>query len=230
MTVRRWRRPSALLILCLLAALVAGCSSAATPAPSAGASTAASAAASAAPSPSPAGSSSAAPSGGAASSRPSIAIPSLPSDDKELEALLPDELCGKPVIKLSLNGESFMDGAESFFTATLKQLGKSASDLAVATAAAAPGTPPICFTVAGVWRVKGADPGKMRDVFLAEAAKAAKGGDAFEQRTVGGKSVYVGQPAVLDDQQMYGYFVGDALFYVFSDSEDNAAKAIEELP
>jgi hypothetical protein len=60
----------------------------------------------------------------------------LPSDDKDLEAILPSDLGGVALQKFSMTGESFMaggTGAEDM-AATLQLLGKTPADLSVAFA------------------------------------------------------------------------------------------------
>ena len=56
----------------------------------------------------------------------------LPNQDKELEALLPDEIGGQALTKLSMTGDTFLGspGSEDM-QATLQALGKTPSDLSV---------------------------------------------------------------------------------------------------
>jgi hypothetical protein len=165
------------------------------------------------------GASEAAPSEAAASE----AVPSFafPSTDKELEALLPATLCGKTVQKLSIGGEMFSSAADPEFQAVLQRLGKSASDVsfAVATPAASGGG---CS--AGIFRIKGADGGALKDAFLAEAAKE---GSKFEVKSIGGKDVYVDPTS---DSYQYVYFKGDAVVFAGAPSESDAATIIAVLP
>ena len=83
---------------------------------------------------------SAAPSEAPPSAAPSdtpVAIPSFafPSADKELEALLPDTLCGDKAQKLSMGGAVFDNAADPSFVAVLRKVGKTTADVSLAIAA-----------------------------------------------------------------------------------------------
>jgi hypothetical protein len=204
--------------------IVAACSgsSAGTAAPaSAGAPTAAQ---STAPSAAP----SVAESAGTSSESP-IAIPSfdLPNDDKGLEALLPDQLCGKTVSKLSFSGQRFASVQDQSLLKTLAQLGKSLSDVSAAASFPNPATNAGCKTTAFVFRIKGADVGQFRDVFI-NAAKE-QNNTTYTTGNVGGKDVYIGTiPS--KDNKTYAYFKGDALFFVDGPDEASAAAALQVMP
>ncbi len=157
---------------------------------------------------------------------PSLTIPSfdLPNDDKGLEALLPDKICGAKARKLSFSGDRFTSMADENFTATLAALGKSAKDVSFAVAGDPSGGD--CSTTAGVFRVKGADPSKLREVFLAEAVK---GGGTQTQGNVGGKDVYINASSSGDTKD-YAYFVGDAVFFVAAKDDAAAALVLQAMP
>ena len=181
--------------LVLAAMLIAACSaSSSSTAPSAGGQ------ASAAPE-TAAPSASAAPASEAPSAESSIAIPSfeLPSDDKALEALLPSQLCGKTATKLSFSGARFAAVDDPTFTSTLAQLGKSPKD--VAFAISSPGVASIadCKESAAVFQIKGADPGRFRDVFIAAARQ--QNDTTYTQGNLGGKDVYIGVQASGGDEE-----------------------------
>ena len=113
-----------------LVALI-GCSGTAggSTAPSSGSAAAPSTAATAAE-PSAAAPSEAAPS--AAASEPVTAF-AFPSDDKELEAVIPDKICGATAQKLSLKGKE-ATGDDELWSRILQALGKSLSDVSAAAA------------------------------------------------------------------------------------------------
>ena len=121
---------------------------------------------------------------------PSIEIPSfeLPNDDKGLEGLLPDKLCGKTATKLSMSGDRFAGVTDKTFTDTLAKLGKSPKDVAFAVATGAPSS--NCKEVAVVFQIKGADAGRFSDVFI-QAAKD-QSDTTYTTGNVGGKDVYIG--------------------------------------
>ena len=199
----------------LLAGLVWGCGGAASQAPSASVA----AAPSAAPSASVAASPSVEPSVAPPSSGPSIALPSLPSEAKDLEALLPGTVCGATATKASLSGASFEATADQDFKNVLTALGKSASDV---TFALAIGGSSGC--AAGIFRIQGVDSGALRTAFEAEAAK---GGDTFTEKNVGGKDVKIQVVAPVSN---YLYFKGDAIIFVTAKTEAEAATILQQLP
>ena len=212
------RHPSITLGLITIAAIVVTACSA-TAAPSA--STAVLQSASAAPSASfapPSGSPSALPSAGASAS---IALPSfvLPSTDKALEALIPDEMCGQKVQKLSMSGSAF-EQADPEFVQLLAALGKTPADVSMAAGGIQSGAK--CS--AGIFEVKGADPAQFKQDFL---DAAAKNGDHYTEKSLGGKTV-LADPTSKNVQ--YGYFKGDALIFVLADSDADAATVIAALP
>jgi hypothetical protein len=208
----------AIAVASILVAACSGSAATATPIPPA----AASEAPSIAPSEAPA--SSAAPAGSAPLIA-SSAIPSfaLPSTDKGLEALLPNQLCGEAATKMSLSGEMFTQGADKSFLTTLQALGKTAAD--VGFAIAGPGASGTCQLSTGVFRIKGADAGQLQSVFLAEAAKQG----AVTQKSLGGKDVYV-QLDQGGQSTSYFYFKGDAIFFVVAPDEKQAAATLSIMP
>jgi hypothetical protein len=212
------RHPSITLGLITIAAIVVTACSATAP-PSA--STAVVQSASAAPSASyaqPSGSSTALPSAGASASN---ALPSfvLPSTDKALEALSPDEMCGQKVQKLSMSGSAF-EQADPEFVQLLAALGKTPADVSMAAGGIQSGSK--CS--AGIFEVKGADPAQFKQDFL---DAAAKNGDHYTEKSLGGKTV-LSDPTSKNVQ--YGYFKGDALIFVLADSDADAATVIAALP
>lgn len=166
--------------------------------------------------------SSAAPSEAAASTEPSLVLPSfvLPSTDKELEALIPNTLCGENVTKASFSGATFAATADPEFRQLLTALGKAPSDVSMA----------VGFTMssggcsAGIFRVKGADANQFKQVFL---AAAAKNGDNYTESSIGGKTVLADPKS---DNIQYGYFKGDALFFASADTPAHAAEVLAALP
>jgi hypothetical protein len=163
------------------------------------------------------------------SGAPSIAIPSfvLPNDDKGLEALLPDQLCGKKATKLSMSGERFANVPDESFSGALSALGKSPKDVAFAMS-----TPDIagnsnCQELAIVFQIKGADSGRFRDVFI--AAAKAQDNTTYTTGNVGGKDVYIGTTPG-DTTKSYAYFKGDALFMVQAADDASAATLLKVMP
>ena len=197
-----------------LLAILWGCgSSAASTAPSSSASTQPSVS-----EPSAAESSSAGPSSAGASES---AIPSfeLPSGAKDLEALLPDQVCGAKAVKASMSGDQFASTADAQFKATLAALGKQPSDVAFAIAI---GTGNGC--TAGIFRIKGVDQNLLQQAFLAQAQKS---GETYTQSSLGGKDVYASSTA---STKSYAYFKGDAVIFVSAKDDASAAGLLQQLP
>ncbi|MGP1673789.1 MAG: hypothetical protein ACTS8Z_01070 [Candidatus Limnocylindrales bacterium] len=155
---------------------------------------------------------------------PSLAIPSFafPSEDKELEALLPNLMCGATTLKFSLSGATFATAADPQFIAILGELGKSPADVSFAVAGGTPGVDSGACS-AGIFRIKGADTNRFKEVFLAESAKE---GTTYEEKSVAGRTVLVGDGT---DFQ-YAYFTGDALIFVAAPTEAQAAEVLVDLP
>jgi hypothetical protein len=155
---------------------------------------------------------------GAASGLPSFA---LPSGAKDLEALLPDTLCGLPAVKFSMSGAQFAATADEEFTKTLSDLGKSPSDVSFAAAGSSNGE---CG--AGIFRINGADQTRLQEVFL-DASKSD--GATYTAGNVGGRSVFVITTPGEDGKQ-YVYFKGDAVLFVQAPDETKAGEILRLLP
>jgi len=200
----------------LLVVALAGCGGAASPAPQG--SSVAAAPSQAASSVAPSAAESVASASQPASSQ---AVPSftLPSEAKDLEALLPATLCGAPATKASLTGASFAQSGQSQFLDALKAIGKTAADVAFAIAVG-PGN----GCTAGIFRVAGADPNLLKSAMLASQAQS---GQAATQQSVGGKDVFVTAGA---NATTYVYFHGDAVIFAGAKTETDAATILQALP
>jgi hypothetical protein len=156
------------------------------------------------------------------SALPSFALPSfqLPSGAKELEALLPAQMCGGTSIKFSMSGAQFAATADKEFTKTLSDLGKSPSDVSFAAAAAPTGN---CS--AGIFRIQGVDQARLQEVFLAASQQE---GSTFTQASVSGKNVYV--ITTSDSETQYVYFNGDAVLFAQAKTQADAASILADLP
>ena len=193
----------------LLLAFAAACSSGASPSPTPSASVP-----------------SAAPSGDAGES----AGASLPSSVAELEALIPDEVGGVTLQKLSMRGTEFAnsgnatDEAEEF----LRNLGVDTQDVSVAVGFGA--SPDGASTVAVfIFKAEGADSGRLRETF--KSAVDAEQNDPLEWETVtvGGKQVERAS-APKNNGQVNIYVSGDTLYFVATTHEEDAAEILGGLP
>jgi hypothetical protein len=151
----------------------------------------------------------------------SIGIPSfaLPSGAKDLEALLPAQICGETAIKLSMTGEQFATTADPTFKAVLAALGKTASDVSFAVAGS-----PTSGCTTGIFRISGVDQNRLQQTFVSQEQATGK---TVTQATVGGKSVYVLDQGAATE---YVYFKGDAVIYAQARTEAAAASILQVLP
>ena len=164
----------------------------------------------------------------AAPSESAVAIPSLdlgsfavPSGAKELEAILPNEMCDSAAIKFSMSGADFADDAEEEFLQLLAALGKTPADTSFAAAGSTDGN---CG--AGIFRINGVDSNRLQEAFLTASQEA---GTTFTQSSVGGKNVFV-LTTEGETEQQWVYFQGDAMLFVTADDETQAATIIEDMP
>jgi hypothetical protein len=166
--------------------------------------------------------------GGGSSAAPSSAVLpgfSFPSDDKDLENLLPGTICGQAAIKTSLDGASFAAGADPSFLGVLTQLGKTPADVGFALSAGDPTKAPNCAVSAGVFKINGVDSGQLQTVFLAEAAAQEQ---TYTQANIGGKDVYL--DASDPTSRNYFYVKGDGVFFVSAPDDATAATVLSTLP
>jgi hypothetical protein len=213
----------------LLAATLAlaACGAAASPSPSA------SAAATSATSPSAAATTDSSPTESAASASagathdasgaPSGELPgfSLPSGAQELEAVLPDEICGTAAQKFSLSGKDFEEDADPEMQAVLDEIGASASDVSMAVAGSATAGGDACG--AGILRIAGANTDQIRTAFLAATEQE---GDTITEQQLAGRTVYT---VVSAGDTQHVYFTGDAIVFV-SAPEGELEGLLSELP
>jgi hypothetical protein len=143
----------------------------------------------------------------------------LPSGAKDLEALLPTQLCGDTAIKLSMSGAQFMTSADPTFKSILDALGKQASDVSVAVAA---GSTSGC--TAGIFRIAGVDQSRLQEAFVAQERRT---GATVTQGSVGGKNVYITAQSAAKE---YVYFKGDAVIFAEAKDETSAASILQQLP
>lgn len=145
----------------------------------------------------------------------------LPSADKELEDLLPDDVGGATITKASMQGSDLVGEPDSDLSQVLGQLGKGADDISAA------------FGNGGgvslaAYRLKGVDANTLLTAFvqLLSADEAPTVTDA----NVGGKAV---KKVVTADMTSYVYTKGDVLFTVGTSgdgTEAAVAEAISKLP
>ena len=179
-----------------------------------------------APSASPGPSASAAPSGGTAASAAPSAAPSAtpePSVDRhaapDLEALLADEIGGVALSKVSLSGADFVAGGtaagQAQLTTLLEQLGRTAADLTVAEAHDPGGR--LVFQE-GLFRVVGADPRQLLDLWVTAQQAATGNRIQVATTTVAGRELtHLIDPSVQVRGNTYVFADGDTLWLILAD-------------
>ena len=163
----------------------------------------------------------------AAASEPAASAPvpgfTFPSEAKDLEAIIPDTICGAKVQKLSLKGKDVFnpnnEGAAEI-EAVLNSIGKTTADV---TAAAGFGLASDSGCSVTIIRIAGAAEGQLRDVLKAEAVKEKQ---TFTETTVGGKTVYQGDTGKFD----YTYIKGDGVIILTAGTQKEAEDLIAQLP
>ena len=152
---------------------------------------------------------------------------SLPSNAKELEALLPDTLGGAKVTKASMKGSDFVNSSSSNaeLTAWLNSVGKSLNDVSAAfgfVASGSSGSAVLAF------RVQGVDNAKLVDAFKS-SSNISGTTMTWTSTNVGGKNV---QEAKDPDTQTstYVYGTADLLFLVETNDTKIAQEALQHLP
>jgi hypothetical protein len=203
------RLPSIALVL-MLAATIAACGGSPSTSPSAGVATQ-----QASPSPTDASSTSA------------DALPSLdlPSDDAELEALIPDQVGGQPMTKASMKGDSFLDdapdggdAARTFF----EGINVNPADVSVAFGFSPAGI------VVQIFRAPGADAAALVEGFKEATDEDRDTPLEWSDANVGGKDVETAADAD-SEQTFFLYGVGDLMVVVGGD-EGSAAEVLSGMP
>jgi hypothetical protein len=170
---------------------------------------------------------------------PSIALPSgsfdlpsfsFPSEDKDLEARLPNQINGVTLTKYSLKGSTFLESGTSNsqdLIDLLSGLGKSPNDMSVAFASDTSGTIDVQI---GAFQIRGADSNALLNGFLA-ATKKETPEDVIATANVGGKNVTtIVDPTDTESGTVYVYVSGDVLFYVLSPDAAVAGSVLQALP
>lgn len=176
-----------------------------------------------------------APLGGSGSSPPSSgpsesAGPSLPSSAAELEALIPDEVGGVTLQKLSMRGNEFANSGSATEQAQdfLRRLGVDPEDVSVAVGFGA--SPDGASTVAVfIFKAEGADSARLLDTFKTAMDAEQDQPLQWESATIGGKQVERAT-APQNNGQVNIYVAGDTLYFVATTHEEDAADILGGLP
>jgi hypothetical protein len=162
-----------------------------------------------------------------AASEPAASQPvpgyTFPSEAKDLEAVIPDKICGAKAQKLSLKGKDVFNSdneAAAGIEAALQAVGKSTAD--VSAAAGIPLAPDSDCSVI-IIRIDGIGEGQLRDLLIAEAKKENQ---TFQETSLGGKTVYTDDPTKFG----YTYIKGDGVIIFTAGSKKEAEELIAQLP
>lgn len=141
---------------------------------------------------------------------------SLPSEDKDLEAIIPDEIGGEAVVKSSMGGGSM---PSEDMTAMLQKLGKTPADLSAAFG----GNSKASLVAV---RVKGTDANALFEAFK-EGAAAGEVGEVTDVTIAGkqAKRVVSGDGATTS----YLYVRGDTLITVGTMAWDIDQQVLDEI-
>ncbi|HEX6475409.1 MAG TPA: hypothetical protein VF114_10045 [Candidatus Limnocylindria bacterium] len=153
-----------------------------------------------------------------------------PSGAAELAALIPDEVGGVTLQKLSMRGTEFANSGSATEEAQdfLRRLGVDTEDVSVAVGFGA--SPDGAATVAVViFKAEGADSGRLLETFKAAMDAEQEQPLEWESVTVGGKQV---ERAIApsNNGQVNIYVAGDTLYFVATSREEDAAEILGGLP
>ncbi len=152
---------------------------------------------------------------------------SLPSNAKELEALLPDTLGGVKLTKASYKGSDFVNSTNSNdeFKTWLNSVGKSLNDVSAAFGFAASGTSGSAIFA---FRVQGVDNGRLVDAFKTSMG-TTNSTMTWTSANVGGKNVQRSEDPDTKTA-IYLYGTADLLFFVTTNDTKVAEEALQHLP
>jgi hypothetical protein len=140
---------------------------------------------------------------------------------KDLEATLPDQLCGQPSVKKSFAADAAQlpDASNNPYSALFASLGNGAF------AIAEPASTDSCKVSAAAFRLQGANQFLIQAFLMAAAADSS---GKSTQVNVGGKAA-----TKIDDETdetIYIYVKGDTIYVVGAPSDDLAGPALSALP
>lgn len=145
----------------------------------------------------------------------------LPSEDKALEDLLPDDVGGAPISKASMAGDSLVGGIDSQIGVVVQGLGKTADDISAAFGTGGG----VSITA---YRLKGVPAQTLLQSFV--TMLSGEDAPTVTDANVGGKAV---KKAVSPDSTIYVYTKDDVLFTIVATpggTDAAIAEAISKLP
>jgi hypothetical protein len=160
-----------------------------------------------------------------------VALPSLPSSAKDLEALIPDNIGGITLQKSSMQGDAFLSvgGASDDIQHFLDGLGVSPDEVAVAFGFGVSADAQREFGMF-IFRAEGAGADRLLDVFKEATDADATAPLNWQSAELGGKQVQRATAPDNANRILYLYASGDILVSLAVTREDDAAEALEALP
>lgn len=163
---------------------------------------------------------------------PSIAIPSgaLPSiagshAAPDLEAVLPNDIAGTPVSKVSFSGETLT--TSGVLGPALRALGKQPSDAAAALSGGDTG--PVTITMAAI-RVNGVSAAALLQALTVAGAAAPSAQSSIGTLTLGGKQVTTVTNGGSSATTTYAYASGDILYTANGTDQTQLGEFFGKLP
>jgi hypothetical protein len=166
--------------------------------------------------------------GPAATPSPSPASSGLPSEDPELEALLPDQIGGEATEKLSLRGPELVGAGSSdpTFADFVERLAADPDDVAVAYAYTLESEVQVF-----AYQIRGTEPEPLLDALQAAiGAQEATAGVTWTPAVLADRPVRMGTPVDPGNARIYLHGIPDIGFIIVTDDPALAAEVAGGLP
>jgi hypothetical protein len=155
---------------------------------------------------------------------------SFPASPEELQGLIPEEVNGIALERLSMRGNEFVSSGQATDETQqfLEGLGVSPDAISVAAGfgAAQDGRLAVVF----IFRADGAAPDRLLAAFQDAAAEERGAALGWQPATVGGKTVERAMDPGEPGQSLYLYARESVLVFVAATEQDDAAKVLEAMP
>lgn len=157
-------------------------------------------------------------------------LPTRPSMDPELEAMLPDRVGQLEIVKSSLAGLEFSASTNAAFRQFLQDIGVSGALVSVATGIGTSTAAPESSAFLLAIRVRGASEEQLVSTFRRALEQDPERPYLITAQTVSGKEVLLAAAQGTDDPPAYFYARGDVMLFVAASDEALAEEAIALLP
>jgi hypothetical protein len=161
-----------------------------------------------------------------------VAIPSLPSSAKDLEALIPDKIGTITLQKASMTGNEFVGSGNATQEAQdfLNGLGVATDDVSVAIGFGADISGSGDAVAVLLFRAKGASSDRLLSLFKDATNRERKTPLVWVPATLGSKQVEKASDPEQGNASIYLYATGDLLAFVTAGNDTNATEALSALP